>query len=252
MLSALSGMFGVGGGFLMTPLLIFAGIPPAVAVATEANQIASSVSGSCAHWQRRAVDVKMGTCCLPGGLVGSVGVQLYAKLRAIGQIDLMISVSYVIFLGIIGALMLVESLRAIRSSQLGNPVPAKRPGQHSWVHGLPFRMRFKVSNLYTSIIPPVFIGFIVGMLAAIMGVGGGFIMVPAMIYILRMPTNVVVGTSLFQIIFVGGGFGHTCVQNQTVDIVLGLSCCWAASLAPRSGPGSDNGCGASSCGPFWP
>ncbi|MGC6472956.1 MAG: sulfite exporter TauE/SafE family protein [Parvibaculales bacterium] len=221
----LSGMFGVGGGFLMTPLLIFAGIPPAVAVATEANQIlASSVSGGYAHWQRRAVDVKMGTVLLAGGLVGSfVGVQLYAKLRAIGQIDLMISVSYVIFLGIIGALMLVESLRAIRSSQLGNPVPAKRPGQHSWVHGLPFRMRFKVSNLYTSIIPPVFIGFIVGMLAAIMGVGGGFIMVPAMIYILRMPTNVVVGTSLFQIIFVTAAVSvmHA-VQNQTVDIVLGF------------------------------
>lgn len=221
----LSGMFGVGGGFLMTPLLIFSGIPPAVAVATEANQIlASSVSGGLAHWQRRAVDVKMGVVLFAGGLVGSfVGVQLYAMLRAIGQIDLMISVSYVIFLGIIGALMLVESLRAIRSAQLGNPVPAKRLGQHSWVHGLPFRMRFKASNLYTSIIPPIFIGFIVGMLAAIMGVGGGFIMVPAMIYILRMPTNVVVGTSLFQIIFVTAAVSimHA-VQNQTVDIMLGF------------------------------
>ncbi len=221
----LSGMFGVGGGFLMTPLLIFIGIPPAVAVATEANQIlASSVSGGLAHWQKRAVDIKMGMVLFAGGLVGSfIGVQLYAKLRAIGQIDLTISVSYVIFLGIIGLLMLIESLRAIRSAYHGNPIPAKRPGQHSWIHALPFRMRFKTSNLYTSIIPPIFIGLIVGILAAIMGVGGGFIMVPAMIYILRMPTNVVIGTSLFQIIFVTGTVSimHA-IQNQTVDIVLGF------------------------------
>ncbi len=221
----LSGMFGVGGGFLMTPLLIFAGIPPAVAVATEANQIlASSVSGGLAHWQRRAVDVKMGTVLFIGGLMGSfVGVQIYAELRAIGQIDLFIYLCYVIFLGVIGSLMLIESLRAIRSAQLGKPIPAKRPGQHSSVHGLPFRMRFRASNLYSSVIPPIVIGFIVGILAAIMGVGGGFIMVPAMIYILRMPTNVVVGTSLFQIIFVTAAVSimHA-VQNQTVDIVLGF------------------------------
>lgn len=225
MVGFLSGMFGVGGGFLMTPLLIFAGIPPAVAVATEANQIlAASVSGGLAHWQRRAIDLKMGTVLFIGGLAGSFfGVQLFAKLRAIGQVDLMISICYVLFLGIIGFLMLIESLRAVRAAYLGRPIPAKRPGQHSWLHGLPLKMRFKASNLYISIIPPVCIGFIVGVLAAIMGVGGGFIMVPAMIYLLRMPTNVVVGTSLFQIIFVTAAASilHA-IENQTVDIVLGV------------------------------
>ena len=221
----LSGMFGVGGGFLMTPLLIFNGIPPTVAVATEANQIlASSVSGGLAYWQRQAVDVKMGTVLFIGGLAGAAaGVQLFAKLRAIGQVDLVISICYVVFLGIIGALMLVESLRAMRAAQIGKPIPTSRPGQHSWIHGLPFKMRFKVSHLYTSIIPPLIIGFIVGILAAIMGVGGGFIMVPAMIYLLRMPTNVVIGTSLFQIIFVmiAVSMMHA-ITNQTVDITLGL------------------------------
>jgi len=221
----LSGMFGVGGGFLMTPLLIFTGIPPAVAVATEANQIlAASVSGGLAHWQKRSVDIKMGFVLLTGGLVGSVvGVKLFSHLRDIGQVDLLISLCYVLFLGIIGVLMLIESLRAIRAAHVGNPVPLRRPGQHNWIHGLPFKMRFKVSHLYTSIIPPVMIGFIVGMLAAIMGVGGGFIMVPAMIYLLRMPTNVVVGTSLFHIVFVTATVTvlHA-VENQTLDIVLAV------------------------------
>lgn len=219
----LSGMFGVGGGFLMTPLLIFVGIPPAVAVASEANQIlAASISGGMAHFQKRGVDIRMGCVLLIGGLAGSaVGVQLYATMRAMGQIDLMISLCYVVFLGIIGLLMMIESLRAIKARQIGRPIPARRPGQHNWIHGLPFKMRFKVSQLYTSIIPPILIGFFVGVLAAIMGVGGGFIMVPAMIYLLRMPTNVVIGTSLFQIIFVSATVTvmHA-AKNQTVDIVL--------------------------------
>ena len=219
----LSGMFGVGGGFLMTPLLIFVGIPPTVAVASEANQIlASSISGGIAHFQKRGVDIRMGCVLLAGGLLGSaVGVQLYAVMREIGQIDLMISLSYVVFLGVIGLLMMIESIRAIHARQIGRPIPARRPGQHNWIHGLPFKMRFKVSHLYTSIIPPILIGFFVGILAAIMGVGGGFIMVPAMIYLLRMPTNVVIGTSLFQIIFVSAAVTimHA-VKNQTVDVVL--------------------------------
>ena len=219
----LSGMFGVGGGFLMTPLLIFVGIPPAVAVASEANQIlASSISGGMAHFQKRGVDIRMGCVLLAGGLLGSaVGVQLYALMREIGQIDLMISLCYVVFLGVIGLLMMIESIRAIHARQIGRPIPARRPGQHNWIHGLPFKMRFKVSHLYTSIIPPILIGFFVGILAAIMGVGGGFIMVPAMIYLLRMPTNVVIGTSLFQIIFVSAAVTimHA-VKNQTVDVVL--------------------------------
>ena len=219
----ISGMFGVGGGFLMTPLLIFVGIPPTVAVASEANQIlASSISGGMAHFQKRGVDMRMGCVLLAGGLLGSaVGVQLYAVMREIGQIDLMISLCYVVFLGVIGLLMMIESIRAIHARQIGRHIPARRPGQHNWIHGLPFKMRFKVSQLYTSIIPPILIGFFVGILAAIMGVGGGFIMVPAMIYLLRMPTNVVIGTSLFQIIFVSAAVTimHA-VKNQTVDVVL--------------------------------
>jgi len=219
----LSGMFGVGGGFLMTPLLIFVGSPPTVAVASEANQIlASSISGGMAHFQKRGVDIRMGCVLLAGGLLGSaVGVQLYAVMREIGQIDLMISLCYVVFLGVIGLLMMIESIRAIHARQIGRPIPARRPGQHNWIHGLPFKMRFKVSHLYTSIIPPILIGFFVGILAAIMGVGGGFIMVPAMIYLLRMPTNVVIGTSLFQIIFVSAAVTimHA-LKNQTVDVVL--------------------------------
>ncbi|GBE42922.1 hypothetical protein BMS3Bbin10_00990 [bacterium BMS3Bbin10] len=221
----LSGMFGVGGGFLMTPLLIFSGIPPAVAVATEANQIvASSVSGALAQWRRGNVDIKMGTILLLGGMAGAViGVQFVKILREMGQVDLIISLSYVTFLGIIGSLMLIESLRAIRRARAGNPIPARRPGQHNWIHGLPFKMRFKRSKLYISAIPPLIIGIFVGLLAAIMGVGGGFIMVPAMIYLLRVPTSVVVGTSLFQIIFVTAMVTilHS-ATNQTVDVLLAL------------------------------
>lgn len=221
----LSGMFGVGGGFLMTPLLIFTGIPPAVAVATEANQIvASSVSGSIAQWRRNNVDVKMGLVLLAGGVVGSfIGVALVKVLRQLGHVDLVISLSYVFFLGFIGTLMLLEAIRTYFKSKAGKAPPARRPGQHNWIHKLPFKMRFKRSKLYISAIPPVLVGMLVGLLAAIMGVGGGFIMVPAMIYLLRMPTNVVVGTSLFQIMFVTGlvTILHS-VQNQTVDVVLAL------------------------------
>lgn len=221
----LSGMFGVGGGFLMTPLLIFSGIPPAVAVATEANQIvASSASGAIAQWRRKNVDVKMGLVLLAGGVIGSVvGVQLVKLLRQLGQVDLVISLSYVIFLGLIGSLMLWESVRTFYKSKSGKPVPVKMPGQHNWIHRLPFKTRFKRSKLYISAIPPVLVGMLVGLLAAIMGVGGGFIMVPAMIYLLRMPTNVVIGTSLFQIAFVTAltTVLHS-TQNQTVDAVLAL------------------------------
>lgn len=221
----LSGMFGVGGGFLMTPLLIFHGIPPAVAVATEANQIvASSVSGALAQWRRGNVDVKMGTVLLIGGVCGAfIGVELVKKLREVGQVDLIISLSYVTFLGIIGVLMLIESLRSLSRARAGMPTSARRPGQHNWVHGLPLKMRFQRSKLYISAIPPMLIGFFVGLLAALMGVGGGFIMVPAMIYLLRVPTSVVVGTSLFQIIFVTGvATVLHATTNFTVDVVLAL------------------------------
>ena len=220
----LSGLFGVGGGFLMTPLLLFAGIPPAVAVATEANQIvASSVSGALAHWRRGNVDLKMGIVLLLGGIVGStLGVWVFGLLQGLGQIDLVIRASYVVFLGIIGALMLIESLKAI-SRQRKPGGKRRKLHQHNWLHGLPFKMRFRRSKLYISALLPLSIGILVGILAAIMGVGGGFIMVPAMIYLLGMPTAMVVGTSLFQIIFVTANVTFLQAwQNQTVDIFLAL------------------------------
>lgn len=221
----LSGMFGVGGGFLMTPLLIFLGIPPAVAVGTQSTQVvASSVTGALAHWRNASIDFKMGGVMLIGGVFGSfTGIAIFRLLTKIGQVDLMISIVYVVFLSIIGAMMLTESLRAILAARSGNAVTTGRGGQHSWIHGLPFKMRFRRSKLYISVIPPMLIGFFVGMLSAIMGVGGGFIMVPAMIYLLRMPTSVVIGTSLFQIVFVSAltGVMHS-VENQAVDAMLGL------------------------------
>ena len=219
----LSGIFGVGGGFLMTPLLIFLGIPPAVAVGTEANQIvASSVSGVLAHWRRGNVDFKMGGVLLVGGVIGSTfGVWLFKVLRELGQIDLVIMLSYVVFLGIIGILMLIESIRAMQRAR--TPARRRKLHQHNFLHGLPFKMRFRKSKLYISVLLPLLIGVVVGILSAIMGVGGGFIMVPAMIYLLGMPTSVVVGTSLFQIIFVTAN--ATFLQatlNQTVDIFLAI------------------------------
>ncbi len=220
----LSGVFGVGGGFLMTPLLIFVGVPPAVAVATEANQIvAASVSGALAHWQRGNVDFKMGLVLLAGGVVGSsFGVWLFSVLRGLGQIELVISLCYVVFLGVIGALMAIESMRMMFPGKSGARGRGKLH-QHYWVHGLPLKMRFRRSRLYISALLPLGVGFIVGILAAIMGVGGGFIMVPAMIYLLGMPTSVVVGTSLFQIIFVTANVTFLqAVNNFTVDVLLAL------------------------------
>jgi len=221
----LSGLFGVGGGFLMTPLLIFSGIPSAVAVGTGAAQIvASSVSGAIAQYRRNNVDIKMAVVLLAGGVVGSViGVKMVRILSLAGHFDLFVALAYVTFLGVIGALMLIESVQAIQSARSGTPRAGRRPGQHSWVHGLPFKMRFHRSKLYISAIPPMLIGAFVGFLGAIMGAGGGFIMVPAMIYLLRVPTNVVVGTSLFQIVFVAAATTvMQAVENFSVDIVLAL------------------------------
>ncbi|MGF1640760.1 MAG: sulfite exporter TauE/SafE family protein [Rhodospirillales bacterium] len=218
----LSGLFGVGGGFLMTPLLMFIGIPPAVAVATEANQIvASSVSGVLAHWRRGNVDFKMGAVLLAGGFAGSTaGVWLFTVLRGLGQLDLVIKLSFVVFLGIIGGLMLIESVQAmLRRRRKASSSRSRR----RWTDRLPLKMRFRRSRLYISVLLPVTVGFVVGLLAAIMGVGGGFIMVPAMIYLLGMPTAVVVGTSLFQIIFVTANVTLLqAVTNQTVDVVLAM------------------------------
>ena len=220
----LSGLFGVGGGFLMTPALIFIGVPPAVAVASEANQlVATSITGVIAHWRRKSVDFKMGGVLLCGGVVGStIGVYIFKLLRELGQVDLMISLLYVVFLGAIGTLMFVESLRSMLRTRRGMASRGKLH-KHNWWHGLPLKVRFRRSRLYISALMPFSIGLLVGILAALMGVGGGFIMVPAMIYLLGMPTSVVAGTSLFQILFVV--VNVTFLQaytNQTVDLVLAL------------------------------
>jgi len=220
----LSGMFGVGGGFILTPLLFMIGIPSGVAVGTQGNLIvASSFSGMLAHLKRKTVDYRMGLVLLGGGLLGSaVGVRLFHLLTALGQVDLLIKLSYVFLLGIIGALMLVEAINAVRRRNDPNYKPKPRK-HHSWVHGMPLKMKFRTSKLYISAIPPFGIGIIVGILSAIMGVGGGFLMLPAMIYILGMPTKVVVGTSLFQITFMSAFTTvMQAIENQTVDLVLGF------------------------------
>ncbi|MEV8465799.1 sulfite exporter TauE/SafE family protein [Fluviibacterium sp. DFM31] len=224
LVGVLSGMFGVGGGFLMTPLLFFIGIPPAVAVATEANQIvASSFSGVLAHFRRKTVDLRMGVVLLTGGLIGAaLGVKVFALLKEMGQVDLLVKLCYVVFLGVVGGLMFVESLNSIRKARrVGAPAPRRR--RSAWVQALPLKIKFRTSGLYISVIPPILVGLFVGVLSAIMGVGGGFIMVPAMIYLLGMPTKVVVGTSLFQIIFVTGfsTLLHA-TTNYTVDVVLAV------------------------------
>jgi uncharacterized protein len=220
----LSGLFGVGGGFLMTPLLIFIGVPPAVAVGTQSNQIVgASVAGVIGHWRRGNVDFRMGSVLLVGGLVGSiVGVWLFTVLRRMGQIDLVISLLYVILLGIVGGLMLAESLRAMLRQRRKSGIRRKLH-QHIWLHGLPFKMRFHKSRLYISAVVPLLIGLAGGVAVAILGVGGGFFMVPAMIYLLGMPTAVVPGTSLFQIIFTTAAVTVLqAVTNHKVDGMLAL------------------------------
>jgi uncharacterized membrane protein YfcA len=216
----LSGMFGVGGGFLMTPMLILMGIPPAVAVASEANHIlAASVSGFLAHMRRANVDFLMGFVLLIGGVFGSlIGVFLLKYLLSIGQEKLFISLSYIFILVFVGLWMLTESVSSIKKKYKGKK---NKLHEHIWLHGLPFKIKFRKSHLYISILPPIFIGLLVGILSSIMGVGGGFILVPAMIYILGMPTQVVVGTSLLQIVFVTtvSTIMHAYI-NQTVDVVL--------------------------------
>jgi len=220
----LSGMFGVGGGFLMTPLLVFCGIPSTVAVATTLSHVtASSMSGALAQWRKRAIDFPMAGVMLGGGLVGTLfGVWLFAIMRRQGQMDLIVALSYVILLGSIGIIMLRESLASLKAWRSGVTI-SSRPVNRGWIQALPFKMRFRQSRLYISVIPPIAIGFVVGALSAIMGIGGGFIVVPAMIYILRMPTNVVMGTSLAQIIAITAV--TTVLQatsNYAVDIVLAL------------------------------
>jgi uncharacterized membrane protein YfcA len=218
-----SGLFGIGGGFLMTPVLVLMGVPPAVAVASEANHVAaSSTSSVISYGRKRAVDFRMGGVLAAGGAIGSlIGVELFRKLRLLGQADLVVALSYLVFLGVIGGLMLTESAAAVLRRRRGEPPKRRGDRRPPWLYGLPLKMRFPRSRLYISAVPPLALGAFVGVLSAIMGVGGGFILVPAMVYVLRMPAAVVVGTSLFQIIITTG---LTSVlqagRNQTVDIVL--------------------------------
>lgn len=218
----LSGLFGVGGGFIITPLMLFLGIPTAVAIASGANQAtATAMSGAMAHWRLRNIDFKMGNALLGSGIVGSLlGTQLVNLLKALGQFDLFLSMSYVVLLGSIGLLMLIESIRSMRTSaRLGSAVERRR---HTFIHRLPLKMRFPHSKLYISVIPVLVLGLLIGMLTALMGVGGGFVLVPAMVYLLKMRTNIAIGTSLYQILFVGG---FTTLSQayflNSVDIVLG-------------------------------
>ena len=219
----LSGMFGVGGGVLLTPLLIFYGIPSEVAVATTASHItASSMAGALAHWRRRSIDFTMAGVLLGGGLLGTAfGVWLFGILRAAGQSEIVVSVGYVILLGTIGGLMLNESLRTLHATRTGQPLPSATQKHHNWIHGLPLKMRFRQSRLYISVLPPAILGLFIGVLSGLLGVGGGFVLVPVMIYLLRVPTSVVVGTSLVQILCVAAATTVLqAVNNYNVDIML--------------------------------
>jgi len=221
----ISGMFGVGGGFLMTPLLIFIGIPTATAVATQAAQIAaSSMTGSIGYWRRGAVDVKLGIVLALGGFIGTgLGVWFFNVMRRLGQLDVIIAIAYVVLFGVIGGLMLLESLRAIWLNRRGIKRPLRRSGDHPWYLGLPFRMRFQRSKLYGSVIPLALLALTIAFIGAVLGIGGGFIAVPALIYLFRIPAAVVVGTSLFQILLtmLAATVLHAST-NHSVDIVLAL------------------------------
>jgi hypothetical protein len=221
----ISGMFGIGGGFLMTPLLIFLGVTPAVAVATVSSHIAaSSCSGAISYWRRRAIDLPLAGMLLAGGVVGTyLGVWLFTLLRSIGQLDITIGLSYVLLLSAVGGLMVIESVRAILRARKGKPVELRRPGAHTWIHGLPFKLRFKRSRIYVSAIPVLGIGLIIGFVGSIMGIGGGFLLVPMLIYVLRVPTATVIGTSMvLTLVTMASATVMHAATNHLVDAVLAL------------------------------
>ena len=221
----ISGMFGIGGGFLMTPLLIFIGIAPAVAVASVASHVAaSSFSGAISYWRRRALDPVLAAMLIAAGLIGTTaGVALFTLLRRLGQLDLTIAVSYLLLLGIVGSMMVTESVRAIMRSRGGRPSEIRRPGSHLWIHGLPLKMRFKVSKIYVSVIPIWVIGFVIGFIGAVMGIGGGFMLVPALIYLIRVPTGVVIGTSMvLTLVTMAYATVIHAATNHLVDALLAL------------------------------
>jgi uncharacterized protein len=221
----ISGMFGIGGGFLMTPLLIFIGIPPAVAVASIGSHIAaSSLTGAISYWRRGALDVALATMLLLAGIIGTAtGVWLFTRLRALDQLDLTIGLCYVTLLSIVGALMIYESLQAELRTRRGLPATMRRPGSHSWFHGLPLKLRFKRSKIYVSVIPVWAIGFVIGFVGAIMGIGGGFLLVPMLIYFLRVPTATVIGTSLvLTLVTMASATLMHAISNHLVDAVLAV------------------------------
>jgi uncharacterized membrane protein YfcA len=218
----LSGMFGVGGGFILTPMLMFLGVPPAVAVGTGASQVvAASVSGAVGHWRRNNVDLQMAFLLIVGGFLGAiVGVRALAYLLARGQLEPFVAISYVLLLGVVGSLMLIESLRVLRAAPAVKAAASmRRGGQHTWLDGLPLKLRFRHSRIYASLVPFVAIGAVVGLLTAVMGVGGGFMLVPAMIYLMRIPTRIVIGTSTVQILCVTA---FTTVLQATTNFAVDL------------------------------
>jgi uncharacterized membrane protein YfcA len=221
----ISGMFGIGGGFLMTPLLIFLGIPPAVSVATVPSHIAaSSFSSAISYWRRNAIDLPLALMLLVGGVLGTVaGVALFTLLRRLGQLDVTIGLSYVLLLTVVGSTLAAESLRAIIRERQGKPVELRRPGSHTWLHHLPFKLRFKRSRIFVSVIPVWLIGFVMGFIGAIMGIGGGFLLVPMLVYVLRVPTAMVIGTStvLTLVTMISATVLHAATNHQ-VDAVLAL------------------------------
>ena len=236
----LSGMFGVGGGFILTPLLIFLGVPSAIAVGTSASQVvAASVSGAIGHWRRNNIDVQMGLVLIVGGIVGALlGVLALGFLRALGQLDLFVALTYVVLLGTVGALMLIESVHTLRAAPVRAGPARRRGSQHTWIEGLPLKMRFRHSRVYASAIPFVAVGAFIGLLTGIMGVGGGFLLVPAMIYLLRIPTRIVIGTSTFQIVCVTAF--ATVLQaalNGTVDLLLSLPLMAGSVIGAQFGVG---------------
>jgi hypothetical protein len=221
----ISGMFGIGGGFLMTPLLIFIGILPAVAVATVSSHIAaSSASSAISYWRRKAIDIPLALMLLIGGIIGTAGgVWLFTLLRSADLLDLVIALSYVILLVAVGGLMVSEAVRAIMRSYQGHPVVLRRPGSHTWLHGLPFKIRFKRSKIYVSAIPVIGIGLIIGFLGSLMGIGGGFLLVPMLIYFLRVPTATVIGTStVLTLVTMASATVMHAATNHLVDALLAL------------------------------
>lgn len=219
----LSGLFGVGGGFLLTPLLIFSGVPAPVAVASVTGQVvAASTSGALAHYRRGAIDLHLALYLVLSGVIGAFGgVAAFALLRDAGQLDLVISLGFLVLLGFVGVLMLIESTRSILKQRQGIVVRERLPNQHNWIHGLPLRVRFKKSRLYISVLPVLIIGLFIGFVGSLLGIGGGFIMVPALVYLLRVPGNVVIGTSLAQVVaMMAATTVLHAVQSQSVDILL--------------------------------